>query len=202
MLDLMQTDNANAVRVCLITGLRIGDVLALKRDQIDEDGTIRTICAKTSKAFEGKIPVKLARDLMARGCGSEWLFPSPAPQCHGQHRTRQAVWHDLKRAAKRCASPRNVTPHTARKIYAVDTFKKNGLEEAQRVLQHDNLTTTLLYAFSDQLTQNKIAAAAPARTTEAPARTTEAAEEILSRFFESFGGREAFAEALERFVTG
>lgn len=207
ILDLMRPDNANAVRVCLITGLRIGDALALKRDQITEGGVISTVCDKTDKPFLGEIPSGLARELLRRAGGSEWLFPSPAPQSKGKHRTRQAVWYDIKRAAKICAVPRNVSPHTARKIYAVDKFRKDGLEAVQSSLQHDRLATTLIYAFSDQLVDEskKKQAEKPVSECETAAGNTERepsrnTEQILSRFFEAFGGREAFAEALREFA--
>lgn len=215
ILDLMMPDNANAVRVSLITGLRIGDVLALRQENIDQSGAVHTVCDKTGKPFEGEIPSGFACELKRRaGKDSVWLFPSPSPRRIGKPRTRQAVWRDIKRAAKICAVPRNVTPHSARKVYAVDKFKKNGLEAAQTSLQHDRLATTLIYAFSDQ-----IAAAAArdqrgqripkkAETTPAaevvearsPIRSADEVEQILDRFYTAFGGREAFAYALAEFA--
>lgn len=152
ILDLMRPDNANAVRVCLYTGLRINDVLTLKKTDLSQDGTVRTVCSKTKKPFEGKIPVKLAADILHRSAkSSAWLFPSP--KSSRLHRTRQTVWANVKRAARICAVPRNVTPHSARKIYAVEKFRKFGLEEAQEALQHDRESTTLIYAFSDILSK-------------------------------------------------
>ena len=211
ILELMMPDNANAVRVSLITGLRIGDVLALRQENVDQSGAVHTVCAKTGKAFDGAIPSGFALELKRRaGTNSVWLFPSPSPRRIGKPRTRQAVWRDIKRAAKICAVPRNVTPHSARKVYAVDKFKKNGLEAAQTSLQHDRLATTLIYAFSDQ-----IAAAAARDQTPAPAkkantfaaaptetqiRSADEVEQILGRFYDAFGGREAFAHALAEFA--
>ena len=214
ILDMMVLDDANAVRVSLHTGLRIGDVLALKKNDVDKDGNVRTVCAKTGKLFVGAIPPKLAKDIRFRAGNSEWLFPSPSPRRKDKPRTRQAVWHNIKKAAKLCAVPRNVSPHTARKVYAVEKFKKDGITEAQNALQHDRLSTTLIYAFSDQ-----IAAAAPrdqhgqripkkAETTPAaevvaarsPIRSADEVEQILDRFYAAFGGREAFAHALAEFA--
>lgn len=211
ILDLMVIDNANAVRVSLITGLRIGDVLALKQEDVDNDGNIRTTCKKTGKAFLGAIPSGFAKELKRRaGKDSVWLFPSPSPLRIGKNRTRQAVWLNIKKAAKICAVPRNVTPHTARKVYAVERFKKKGLEEVQSSLQHDRLTTTLVYAFSDQIAAakprdqtkpaKKTAAAAEAPKAETPIRAEHDVERILDNLYEAFGGREAFAESLMEFV--
>lgn len=197
ILDLMQKDNANAVRVCLITGLRIGDVLALKRENLSSDGTIYTICDKTDKPFVGEIPIKLAREILWRAGESEFLFPSPSPRSRGKPRTRQAVWRDIKRAAKICAVPRNVTPHSARKIYAVDKFHKEGLQAAQISLQHDRLETTLLYAYSDQIAAES---KTPKKSDASGCRSDLNVDQILDRFFEAFGGREAFAEALSELL--
>lgn len=155
MLRLMARDNANAIRISIHTGLRIGDVLRLKRSDVGADGTITTVCQKTNKNFVGKIPMQLLRVIMNCNADSEWLFPSPDSRRRGKPRTRQAVWHDIKKAAKTCAVNRNVTPHSARKVYAVDKFRQSGLEEAQRALQHDNLETTLIYAFADILGEAK-----------------------------------------------
>ena len=200
----MYQGNADAVRVSLITGLRIGDVLALTRDQIGADGTVQTVCKKTKKPFTGTIPKKLAARLRHGASAAGWVFPSPVPRCHDKHRTRQAVWRDVKRAAKICAVPRNVSPHSARKIYAVEKFKKEGLEEAQNSLQHDRLTTTLIYAFSDQLA----AANDNARTKKPPedvdrahrARSADDVEQIMTRFFDAFGGREHFAQCVAALI--
>lgn len=224
ILELMMPDNANAVRVSLITGLRIGDVLALKQEDVDQSGAVHTVCAKTGKAFDGAIPSGFALELKRRaGTNSVWLFPSPSPRRVGKPRTRQAVWRDIKRAAKICAIPRNVTPHSARKVYAVGEFKKKGLEAAQASLQHDRLGTTLIYAFSDQIAaaaerdpkraDRKNAAADTATAIRAerdlkkatgaaatPIRAERDVARILDSFYEAFGGREAFAEALMEFA--
>ena len=198
ILDLMQPENAAAVRVCLITGLRIGDVLALKRENVGADGTIHTICKKTGKPFVGEIPVKLARALLLNAGGEAgWLFPSPSPRRWNEPRTRQAVWSDIKRAAKICAVPRNVTPHSARKIYAVGKFHKDGLEAAQISLQHDRLATTLIYAFSDQLAAES---KAPKKPEASGCRSDLNVDQILNRFYDAFGGREAFAKSLAEFL--
>lgn len=191
----MQIDNANVVRVCLITGLRVGDVLTLTRDKLHPDGAINTVCEKTGKPFSGSIPPKFALDLLHRAGKSDWVFPSPVRRCSGKHRTRQAVWRDLKHAAKICAVGRNVTPHSARKIFAVEKFRKNGIEVAQSALQHDRLSTTLLYAFSDQIANE--------RERDQPDRVKAASikvEQVLDQFYEAFGGREYFAQCLARLI--
>lgn len=145
----MTRENALAVRVSLLTGLRIGDVLALKPCNLADDGTITTVCQKTRKPFYGKIDEKTRKELK-RNANDKWLFPSPRDG--NSHRTRQAVWRNIKNAVVRCGVRRNVTPHTARKVYAVETFRKKGLNAVQEDLQHDRVTTSTLYAFADLIT--------------------------------------------------
>lgn len=195
LLELMKPDNANVVRVSLITGLRVGDVLALTRANLHPDGRIVTVCDKTDKPFDGKISAGFAAELLRRAGDSDWIFPSPSPRAKGKHRTRQAVWYDLKRAAKICAVPKNISPHSARKIFAVDEFRKHGIEEAQRSLQHDRLATTLVYAFADRLADQ------PSKKPRTPAEVSADVEQVLDRFYEAFGGREYFAQCVARLIS-
>ena len=93
---------------------------------------------------------------------SLWLFPGRNPE---KHRTRQAVFKDLQRAAKlfRLDGKRikaHISPHTARKIYAVNLYhekEKGGLlrplEAVMVDLNHENPAVTVLYALADQLSQ-------------------------------------------------
>lgn len=154
ILSAMKKDNAFALRLSLATGLRISDVLALKPQQAaNRGGTwyIETTAQKTGKPVCAPVSEALAKGFTRRN-GCRWVFPSPK-DCH-KHRTRQAVWADVKAACKRLGIAENVTPHSARKIFAVGEFKKRGLQTVQDELQHDRVTTTLLYAFADVLTKH------------------------------------------------
>ena len=73
-----------------------------------------------------------------------------------RHRTRQAVWKDVKRAAKAFRLPQNVAPHSARKVYAVDLLAKYGdIAKVQRALNHSGPSVTMIYAMADQLYRQK-----------------------------------------------
>lgn len=69
-------------------------------------------------------------------------------------RTRQAVWKDVKKASKALKINENLSPHSARKTYAVEEFHEKGFKEVQKELQHDRAETTMLYAYSDILFKN------------------------------------------------
>ena len=153
LLSTMREENALAVRVSLETGLRIGDVLSLRREAIAQSEHITVVESKTGKEKEIRLSARTRDAILSRSEGAEWAFPSP--QKRGQPRRRQTVWRDVKRAATFCGLTLNITPHTARKVYAVRKFKREGLKSTQDALNHDNITTTLLYAFSDALTARK-----------------------------------------------
>ena len=42
-----------------------------------------------------------------------------------------------------------ISPHSARKLAAVEAYRKGGLDAAQRLLSHSDPAVTLLYALSD-----------------------------------------------------
>ena len=153
ILGVMQEANALAVRVSLETGLRIGDVLSLRRESVEQSEHITVIEAKTGKEKEITLKARTRAAVLALAGDGEWAFPSPMH--NGQARRRQTVWRDVKKACRLCSVRLNITPHSARKVYAVKQFKSKGLEQTKSALNHDNITTTLLYAFSDIITSNK-----------------------------------------------
>jgi integrase len=141
----MNYENALALRVSLETGMRIGDVLALRPEDLT-GRTISYIAEKTGKPDKKIITADLSKRLR-QVQNRRWIFPGRGGV---KHRTRQAVWKDLKNACDILGvSAEGVSPHAARKTYAVDDFKKNGIESVQKHLQHDRLSTTMIYAFAD-----------------------------------------------------
>lgn len=143
----MQYENILAVEVSLETGARIGDVVALRKDCL-KGRTLRYTAQKTGKEDIKVISADLANRLRRNSCGL-WLFPSERSK--SGHRTRQAVWKDIKQASKALGLKGNISPHSARKTYAVVDYHKNGLKATQEDLQHDRIDTTLIYALSDTL---------------------------------------------------
>lgn len=145
----MTYENVLALRVALETGLRIDDVLSLRADQIRRR-TISGKAHKTDKEFHKTVSADLAKRLAALTPNKGgYIFPHRLDPL--RHRTRQAVWVNMKMAARRLGVELNAAPHSARKTYAVEMFRDKGLEQTQRELQHDRISTTMLYAFSDML---------------------------------------------------
>lgn len=130
--------------VALETGLRVGDVVKLRRAALKADG-IHYRAQKTRKCGVAKISAELRAKLPKRGV---WLFPSP--QKSGAHITRQAVWARIKKAAKRAGIElAGVSPHSCRKVFAVELFREKGFRAAQEALQHTNSLTTEIYTYAD-----------------------------------------------------
>jgi len=144
--------NRLVCEICAHTGLRVGDVVALKTDQLSRQFWVRE--AKTGKRRR----VNLTEDLLKRikaQAGRLWAFPGARDP--RKHRTRQAVWADVKRAARAFRLPQNVAPHSLRKVYAIHVLEnsKGNVEKVKRALNHDDIATTMIYCMALQLYQAK-----------------------------------------------
>lgn len=150
VLAALTPSNRIVCEVCLHTGLRLGDVLGLRTDQISRQFWV--VESKTKKRRR----VNLTADLLERirvQSGPVWAFPGAKP---GKHRTRQAVWADVKRAAKAFRIRQNVAPHSFRKIYAVELLRKCGdVKRVQRALNHSDCATTMIYIMAAELLESK-----------------------------------------------
>lgn len=135
------------------TGLRIGDVLSLRTDQLRPRVTVRE--SKTGKRRRIYIPAGLLAEIRAQA-GPDWAFPG-APGSKSGHKTRQAVWADIKRAQRAIRAPGVWAPHSLRKSYAVDLYRRTGdLAAVSRALNHDDPAVTALYALADHLSAQRV----------------------------------------------
>ena len=142
--------NALVMRVALHTGLRLGDVLKLETAQLAPRFWVTE--SKTGKRRQVGLPQPLLSDLQ-KSAGDQWVFAGKNPAAH---RTRQAVWKDVKRAAHAMRLPQNVGPHSARKVYAVELLQKYGdIERVKRALNHSSTAVTLVYALADRQLESK-----------------------------------------------
>lgn len=145
VLGLLTFENRLVLRVLLHTGIRIGDALQLKPEQLKPNFWITE--QKTGKRRQIGLPEPLLTDLR-EAAGESWVFPGADPR---KHRTRQAVWKDVKRAAAALRLTANAAPHSARKVYAVELLRKYGdIERVRRALNHGGIEVTLIYALADK----------------------------------------------------
>lgn len=142
-----------ALSTCLETGLRVNDVLTLRRGQL-QGTTITGIAQKTRKPYKKRISPQLAqrlRQYRPQASDESWLFPSHKDP--RKHLHRSTVYRQLVAACRRRGIKTRVTPHTTRKIYAVKIADEKGQAEAQKELQHDRITTTEIYTMSRALVE-------------------------------------------------
>lgn len=152
ILAALTYENRLAITVSLLTGLRIGDVLNMRsRDLLKDRFTITE--EKTLKRRTIRIPNKL-RDELQGIAGKIYVFENRLSA--RKHRTRQAVYKDIKRAARAFRIKSNISCHTARKIYAVSEYKKDfSVARVKKLLNHSNEAVTMIYAIADELTERK-----------------------------------------------
>lgn len=153
ILSALQPENRLACEISLATGLRINDVLALTPKKVAKQRfTVRE--EKTGKTKT----IRLPKDLLDRALlcsGQHYIFEG---RLNGRiHRTRQAVFKDLKKACSNFGIKNNVSPHSLRKIYAVEEYMRTGgnLKKVQKLLNHESEAVTMLYAMANVLNRRK-----------------------------------------------
>lgn len=148
VLAALMPANRLVCKVMLHTGLRVGDVVSLPKSKVKQNFTI---CEqKTGKSRRCGLPQALRAEILEQAGESAWAFPSPRDPT--RHRSREAVWKDIKRAQRAFRLPVNIGTHSMRKIYAVNLMKKFGdVERVRRALNHDNDAVTMLYACADMI---------------------------------------------------
>lgn len=153
VLAALTSPNRLACEVSLATGLRIGDVLELTRDQVAK-GRFTVREGKTGKTRRVRLPVDLQTRILSQA-GHIYAFPG---RCDGRtHRTRQAVYKDIRRAAKAFRLTEHISPHSLRKVYAVDQYHRTGdIKRVQGLLNHSSESVTMIYAMADALTARRL----------------------------------------------
>lgn len=145
--------NRLVCEVMLHTGLRVGDVLELKTEKVKGGSRFWITEAKTGKAKLVGLPQPLRQRLLEQA-GKEWVFEGK--RSAKKHRTRQAVWADIKRAEKAFRLRQNCGTHSMRKDYAQELLRKYGsVEKVRRALNHSSDTITRIYIMADALAERK-----------------------------------------------
>lgn len=158
VLASLMPENRLALEISLSTGLRISDVLSLRSktvfDAVNGRFTVRE--QKTSKNRRVYLPVELRKECLSIA-GKLFVFEGRL-DCE-KHRTRQAVYKDLKRSAFlfRLDKRLQISPHSARKVYAVDKrLHGYSTSKLKSLLNHSDEAVTMVYAMADTLTSAKL----------------------------------------------
>lgn len=153
ILAALMPANRLAIIVSLVSGMRISDVLSLRPLDLRKERILYTE-KKTLKRRRVRLPFKLREELLAQS-GKVYVFEHRLDPL--RPRTRQAVFKDIKRAAKLFRVPLNVAPHSARKIYAVEEYKKDmNIKRIKELLNHSSEAVTMIYAMADAITEKKL----------------------------------------------
>lgn len=147
ILMALTPSNRLAIEMSLRYGMRIGDVLATRRVDVERGGwTYRE--QKTGKSRRIRVCRSFQTRLL-RQAGRIYCFEG---RCDGKkHRTRQAVYKDIRRVAEALRLSAHVSPHSARKVYAVDAFRRYGsIRRVQQLLNHSDEAVTMVYALADE----------------------------------------------------
>lgn len=148
ILELLTYENYLVCCVALQSGLRINDCLALEPMQLDKK-TFTITEQKTGKKRRVRLSPQLRKELR-EVAGEYYVFPHRTDPC--RHRTRQAVYCDIRRACKALRIKEHISPHSLRKHYAVELLQNGAtLDEVKRSLNHESEFVTLLYALSDRI---------------------------------------------------
>ena len=151
VLSALMPQNRLIMRMVLRNGMRLSDALEFKTDNLKLAGWY--VEKKTGKRRRFGLDVALLADIRAQA-GLKWAFPGR----NGQgHKSRQAVWADVKRAARAFRLRQNVAPHSFRKSYAVKLLAKYGdIDRVRRNLNHTSTSVTAIYAISDVLLERRL----------------------------------------------
>lgn len=148
ILNLLTYENYLVCCVALQTGLRIDDCLSLTPAQLEKTRfTVRE--SKTGKSRRVRLSPQLRRELKAI-CGKFYVFSGRNDQ--KKHRTRQAVYKDIRRACKALRISGTISPHSLRKHYSVELMRQgHSFEEVKACLNHTSDIVTMLYALADNV---------------------------------------------------
>lgn len=140
--------NLTMLRLMLATGLRAGEVVALRPEHVDLE-TCRLIVREGKGAkdrtlwFSDEIAETL-REWMDRRPESRWLFPTR----HGDQLSTRYLRAMVSRITVEAeiAEADRVSPHTLRHTFATELYRKTkNLRLVQKALGHASIQTTQIY---------------------------------------------------------
>ena len=148
VLKLLTPQNELVCRVCLAGALRVGDALRLKTPQLQQQ-RIKIVEQKTGKRRTLQLSEGLRKRLAAYA-GDVYVFPNRLDEF--KHRSRQAVWKDIKRAQRALRLPGCLGSHSMRKSAAVRKYAACGdMRAVKQLLNHSDEVVTALYALAEQV---------------------------------------------------
>lgn len=137
------------VDLFLSTGIRLDEMMKLKWSDINLDTKSMLVLGKGSKyrtvLFNSEAKVSLLKYRLVRPGQSEYVFVSEKyPYKEIKH---TAIENIIKRVSSRSGIAKKVSPHVLRHTFATMALAKGmPLEQLQKLLGHEKISTTLIYA--------------------------------------------------------
>lgn len=139
LLRLLPPAPALCCRIMADTGLRVSDALALTCGQIRAAKGGRLTVQETKTGKVRRVRLKPRTLTIARQRAAD--RPADAPLIHAH---RVTIYRAIHMAAQQLGYKR-ISPHSLRKYYARNIYRRGGLRAAQTALQHENPATTITY---------------------------------------------------------
>lgn len=136
------------------TGLRVSELIKLKKSDIKIDSNQFSVVGKGSK-LRSIFATKIAREklqayLKQRSDASPYLFTTVSVNGLGEHLSRNTIEEIVRKYAKLAGITKKVTPHTLRHSFATSLIKKwADIRAVQTLLGHASITTTQIYTHVD-----------------------------------------------------
>lgn len=126
-----------ALDIMADTGLRVSDVIRLRKEQLHKRITVR----EAKNGFEHEVRLSdrtlAGAKRLARIHDGERIIP-----VH-----RKTVWSDIQKACQQCGIP-PLSPHSCRKYYARQVYAKTkSIEETRKIMGHKSQACTMFYVF-------------------------------------------------------
>lgn len=139
-----------AILVLLATGIRVGELVSLTPEHFDgENGALEVMGKGRKERRVFVVDEDLKRTVAQysrRPLASLLLAPD------GNRWTTQSVRRSLSRHAKQAGISRHITPHMLRHTCATLLLEEGvDLRYLQRLLGHEDITTTAIYAHASEL---------------------------------------------------
>lgn len=131
------------------TGARVSEVVSMNRTEIDRENRSMVITGKGNKErhifFNAKAMLALKNYLSSRTDKNEALFVTEVSPY--RRLSKASIEAEVKRIGNRSGIGRRVYPHLMRHTFATDAlFHGARVEEVQKMLGHEKLDTTMIYA--------------------------------------------------------
>ena len=136
------------------TGLRVSELISVKRSQIDADNKQFSVMGKWSKIraifMTSKAREALVDYLKIRSDASDYLFISLSWNSMWKPLSRNSIETIVRKYKDMAWIKKKVTPHTLRHSFATSLLRKwADIRAVQQLLGHASITTTQIYTHVD-----------------------------------------------------